>query len=167
MAPRRGHLQGALHVVLSLHVGEVGVVRRCRAEQRLPVHRRDREIRPALHEADDLLQRRRAAHLQAVHHGGFRHVRLGEHDPRQPALPRMHGDGQSPPDRPERPVQAQLAHQTETVQPLHGVHLPRARQDAHGDRQVEGAAALGDVERRQGAESKTHRQLGRGVLRLL
>ena len=68
MPSRGSDLQGALHMRLAAHVGEIlGITRRRRIERFVGGRHGRRDLHLAVQVADDLAQRRDADHPDAVH----------------------------------------------------------------------------------------------------
>ena len=146
MRPRRRDFERAFGVRLPLYFREVHVVSRPLLEQAGDVDFRVLQLGLAVQEICQLRQVRGTQNAQALHHTRLGKVFFGEHQRVEAGTPSGERHRQRSTHRPDRALQTQLAQDRDATQPLAG-DLAGRRQDAEGDRQVEGGAVLADVGR--------------------
>jgi hypothetical protein len=143
---RGGDLEGALRVLLALHLGEVHVVQGPLLEQPRHVHGGRGELGSRIEEIRDLGERRRAEHPEPGHDARLGEVLARENQRLDPRGARGEGHRERPAHRPDRALQPQLPEHRHRVQALLR-DLLRGGEDAERDRQVERRAVLTNIGR--------------------
>jgi hypothetical protein len=151
---RRRHLQGALDVLLPLHVAKVDGIDRPGILLGRGFVRRDRGV--AMQMAHQAGQAGNRDHLQALHQRRLGGVRFGHIEGRQPPFLGGDGHGQHAGHAAHPAIQGQLPDQAGARQV--GPHLLGGQEDADGDGQIVGRALLAQVGRGQ-----VDRQPGAGM----
>ena len=162
MRPRRRDFERALGGRLRLDVGEIHVAGRQFVHQRVGVAVHDTERRTTGEMFADRRERCRAPHRDAVDHGGFGHVRLGEDQLAASHRARRERDRQRTAHRPEVAFESQLAEKERRGKAIVG-DLAARGEDADRDREIECAATLLHVGRREIDRDASQRQLEPGV----
>ena len=98
---------------------------------------------------DDVAQRARPVHRDAVDELGLGDVLERHHDVPDPSSRGLEHRGQHAPHAPDPPVEGQLAEVDHPGRKATPAHDPRCGQHRHGDRQVEARPALRDRGRRE------------------
>ena len=132
MSSGTSHLEGALYILLSSHLGKVVVKLPLRAGKLgagIHVGRFQREV--TIEKRNHLLQIVCAIDVEVVHHGGFHGIGPRQNESVQVHGARHDGHGQRTLHRPQRPVERQFAHQHIASQPV-GADFLVGRQNADG-----------------------------------
>ena len=145
MSAGSGNLQGALHVFLSLYIGEVGIEVALPAVELLAgVDKGGVQFPLAVEELHYLFQVLHAEDLQVVHHCRFVCVLVGQDDAFEFQFPCHDGDGQCALDGLQAAVQAEFAHQQIVAQAV-GLHGSAGGKHADGKGEVVCRTLLADV----------------------
>ena len=160
--PRRRHLQRTLGRSLCLHVGKVHIARWRSSHQRRRVgaHRLEGDL--ATEVSADLGERRRAAHRHTLHHRRLGHVGDREDQLGAPHRCRRERDRQRATHRTKIALEAELAEKERARKSVFD-DLSAGRENPHGDREVERAAALGHISGREVDGDAAQRELIAGV----
>ena len=163
MAAGRGDLQGALGVVLALHLGEIERILGRRVEDPVAVHADRLDFDLAVQEGDDFDQIVKGVDLDVLDDRRLAAVQLGDDDPVQAVCPGGQGDRDRAFDRPQGTVQGELAEDRVPSQ-TRGTNRRDGAQDADRDRQVKTRSFFFDVRRRQVDRDLLRREAEPGIL---
>ena len=158
-----GHFEGALDVLLALHVGQVLGVDRLFLEQGLHVAHRRGQVLAAVEKADCLRQGLHPEHRHAVHHRRLGGVLQGHHHALGPRGLRPDRHRQDAGNRLDAAIQGQLPHHLVARQHP-GLDMSRRLQQAQGNRQVERRPRLAQVRRGEVHGDAPHRE-GKAAVR--
>ena len=148
MPPGRSHLKGTLHLLLSLHVGEIKIEMGLLGIELGPrVDFRRLQVPFIVQELDDLPDMVRAVHLQLVHHSGLTHILLRNNQMLISHLTGLDGHRKRPLHGLQAAIEAQLTQQ-HGMRQLVRFHLPVRGQNTHRQRQIKTSPFLADVRRR-------------------
>jgi hypothetical protein len=158
MASGGGHLQRPAGPWLSDDIGQVrGIV-----QLGLGLHARRRQLAAAMEPGGHFQQGSCMASISTPGQPGLQAVFTGNNEPPF-AFIGLKGSGQNAPYRQQFTAEGKLAHELVAFQRAVR-HLTRGRQDAQRDRQIEAAAHLGQLGRRQGDGHAGNRELKAAVL---
>ena len=150
-----GNLQCPLGRSLAADVSQVGVSGR--RGTRVQVGADGAELAGPADEGTHLRERRGAAGLNALDHGGLGGVGGRQHHAAAARRPGAQGDGQRAAHRPEIALETQLADDEIAVEPP-GRELAAGEQDAERDREIERRACLRAIRGREIARDALERE---------
>ena len=157
MAAGGGHLEGALHALLSAHVGKIALKMALAGVELGPgVDHHRLEARVAAKERDNVGDGFHAVYVEVVHHCCLAHVLLRHYQTLELVGPGLYGYGKRAAHGLQAAVEAKLANHHEAAE-HRAVHLACGGQQADGQWQVVGAALLAEV-----GGSHIHRNVGHG-----